>query len=314
MTVTDRLLDYVKFDTQSDELTNMTPSTPGQMIFARHLRDILTQMGLSEITLDENGYLMATLEANNGNATTPTVGFIAHLDTSPDMSGRHVNPRIVKNYDGNDITLNSDEGIVLSPTEFPELMNYVGQDLIVTDGTTLLGADDKAGIAEIVTAVAYLQAHPEINFIGCEVFAAGVGALSKRLHDIDLKNVRIFRHDAVEVVRDMLEDESLDGVHIFFPDPWRKARHHKRRLINESFLKLLLPKMKKGAYFHSATDWENYAEQMAEVLSAEPTLKNLHEGAAPQPENPLVKRPTTKFNERGNRLGHGCWDFVYTKI
>lgn len=163
MTVTDRLLDYVKFDTQSDELTNMTPSTPGQMIFARHLRDILTQMGLSEITLDENGYLMATLEANNGNATTPTVGFIAHLDTSPDMSGRHVNPRIVKNYDGNDITLNSDEGIVLSPTEFPELMNYVGQDLIVTDGTTLLGADDKAGIAEIVTAVAYLQAHPEIK-------------------------------------------------------------------------------------------------------------------------------------------------------
>lgn len=163
MTVTDRLLDYVKFDTQSDELTNMTPSTPGQMIFARHLRDILTQMGLSEITLDENGYLMATLEANNGNATTPTVGFIAHLDTSPDMSGRHVNPRIVKSYDGNDITLNSDEGIVLSPTEFPELMNYVGQDLIVTDGTTLLGADDKAGIAEIVTAVAYLQAHPEIK-------------------------------------------------------------------------------------------------------------------------------------------------------
>lgn len=163
MTVTDRLLDYVKFDTQSDELTNMTPSTPGQMIFARHLRDILTQMGLSEITLDENGYLMATLEANNDDATTPTVGFIAHLDTSPDMSGRHVNPRIVKNYDGNDITLNSDEGIVLSPSEFPELMNYVGQDLIVTDGTTLLGADDKAGIAEIVTAVAYLQAHPEIK-------------------------------------------------------------------------------------------------------------------------------------------------------
>lgn len=118
----------------------------------------------------------------------------------------------------------------------------------------------------------------------------------------------------MEVVRDMLEDNSLDGVHIFFPDPWRKARHHKRRLINESFLKLLVPKMKKGAYFHCATDWENYAEQMLEVLSAEPTLENLHEGAAPQPENPLIKRPTTKFNERGNRLGHGCWDFVFRKI
>ena len=164
------------------------------------------------------------------------------------------------------------------------------------------------------TTAAIAQAHPEINFIGCEVFAAGVGALSKRLHDMNLKNVRIFRHDAVEVVRDMLEDNSLDGVHIFFPDPWRKARHHKRRLINESFLKLLVPKMKKDAYFHCATDWENYAEQMLEVLSAQPTLENLHEGAAPQPENPLIKRPTTKFNERGNRLGHGCWDFVFRKI
>ena len=168
------------------------------------------------------------------------------------------------------------------------------------------------GMGETTAAIA--QAHPEINFIGCEVFAAGVGALSKRLHDMNLKNVRIFRHDAVEVVRDMLEDNSLDGVHIFFPDPWRKARHHKRRLINESFLKLLVPKMKKDAYFHCATDWENYAEQMLEVLSAEPTLENLHEGAAPQPENPLIKRPTTKFNERGNRLGHGCWDFVFRKI
>lgn len=168
------------------------------------------------------------------------------------------------------------------------------------------------GMGETTAAIA--QAHPEINFIGCEVFAAGVGALSKRLHDMNLKNVRIFRHDAVEVVRDMLEDNSIDGVHIFFPDPWRKARHHKRRLINESFLKLLVPKMKKDAYFHCATDWENYAEQMLEVLSAEPTLENLHEGAAPQPENPLIKRPTTKFNERGNRLGHGCWDFVFRKI
>ena len=107
------------------------------------------------------------------------------------------------------------------------------------------------GMGETTAAIA--QAHPEINFIGCEVFAAGVGALSKRLHDMNLKNVRIFRHDAVEVVRDMLEDNSLDGVHIFFPDPWRKARHHKRRLINESFLKLLVPKMKKDAYFHCAT-------------------------------------------------------------
>lgn len=162
MNVIDRFLDYVNYDTQSDELTNMTPSTPGQMVFARHLREILEQMGLDEISLDDNGYLMATLPSNI-DKPTPTVGFIAHLDTSPDMSGRHVKPRIVENYDGKDIILNEEQQIVLSPDEFPELLNYLGQNLIVTDGTTLLGADDKAGVAEIISAVAYLQAHPEIK-------------------------------------------------------------------------------------------------------------------------------------------------------
>lgn len=160
--VVDRFLEYVKFDTQSDELTNLTPSTPGQMIFARHLEKELRAMNLSDIFLDDNGYLMARLPANT-DRELPTVGFIAHLDTSPDMSGRHVNPRIVSDYDGNDITLNAERGIVLSPDDFPELDHYRGQDLIVTDGNTLLGADDKAGIAEIITAIAYLQAHPEIE-------------------------------------------------------------------------------------------------------------------------------------------------------
>ena len=162
MTVTDRFLEYVKFDTQSDEQTNMTPSTPGQMVFAKYLKEQLESMGLEEISLDDNGYLMATLPSNT-DRDVPVVGFIAHLDTAPDMSGKHVNPRIVKAYDGSDITLNADKGIVLSPAEFPELLNYIGQDIIVTDGITLLGADDKAGIAEIVTAVAYLQQHPEIK-------------------------------------------------------------------------------------------------------------------------------------------------------
>ena len=162
MNVTDRFLSFVKFDTQSDELTNMTPSTPGQMVFARYLEEELKKMGLSEITLDDNGNLMATLPANT-DKDVPTIGFIAHLDTSPDMSGKHVKPRIVSAYDGKDIILNEKENIVLSPDEFPELLNYLGQDLIVTDGTTLLGADDKAGIAEIISAVEYLQAHPEIK-------------------------------------------------------------------------------------------------------------------------------------------------------
>ncbi|MDE6403302.1 MAG: peptidase T, partial [Muribaculaceae bacterium] len=155
-------LKYVSFDTQSDELTNMTPSTPGQMTFARFLEKELRSLGLEEITLDDNGYLMATLPSNVDH-DVPTVGFIAHLDTSPDMSGRNVKPRIVRDYDGGDITLNADKQIVLSPAEFPELLHYTGQNLIVTDGTTLLGADDKAGVAEIISAVEYLIDHPEIK-------------------------------------------------------------------------------------------------------------------------------------------------------
>ena len=162
MTVTDRFLDFVKFDTQSDELTNMTPSSPGQMEFAKYLKAILSGMGLDEVSLDDNGYLFATLPANT-DKNVPVIGFIAHMDTSPDMSGRHVKPRIVKNYDGKPIVLNEKEDITLNTEDFPELVNYLGNDLIVTDGTTLLGADDKAGIAEIISAVAYLQSHPEIK-------------------------------------------------------------------------------------------------------------------------------------------------------
>lgn len=163
MNVTDRFLRYVKYDTQSDELTNLTPSTPGQFKFAQVLEKELRELGLEEISLDENGYLMATLPANTDKAGVPTIGFIAHLDTSPDMSGHNVKPRIVESYDGGDITLNEGEHIILSPSQFPELLNYLGQNLIVTDGTTLLGADDKAGIAEIISAVVYLQKNPEIK-------------------------------------------------------------------------------------------------------------------------------------------------------
>lgn len=162
MTLVKRFLKYVSFDTQSSEETGVTPSTPGQMVFARYLKEELESMGLEEITLDENGYLFATLPANT-DKPLPTVGFIAHMDTSPDMSGKNVSPRKVENYDGKDIVLCAEDNIVLSPSQFPELLDHKGEDLLVTDGKTLLGADDKAGIAEIVSAVAYLQEHPEIK-------------------------------------------------------------------------------------------------------------------------------------------------------
>lgn len=162
MDITARFLKYVSFLTTSDENTRMNPSTPGQIVFARYLAEELQSIGLVDIELDANGYLMATLPANC-DQPLPTIGFIAHLDTSPEMSGKHVQPRIVENYQGGDIMLNKEEGIVLETEKYPEILQYIGQDIIVTNGKTLLGADDKAGIAEIVTAMEYLIAHPEIK-------------------------------------------------------------------------------------------------------------------------------------------------------
>lgn len=162
MDLVNRFLRYVCIDTQSAEEAGVTPSTSGQLEFVRMLREELQAMRLEEITLDEHGYLFATLPANT-TRTVPTVGFIAHVDTSPDVTGKDVNPRIVEDYDGTDIVLSAEARVVLSTEEFPELLRYVGDDLIVTDGRTLLGADDKAGVAEIISAIAYLQAHPEIE-------------------------------------------------------------------------------------------------------------------------------------------------------
>ena len=163
MTLVERFLKYVSFDTQSKEDAGVTPSTPGQMTFARYLKEELLSLGLEDVSLDDNGYLFATLPANT-DREVPTIGFIAHMDTSPDMSGRDVRPRIVQNYDGGDIVLcDGAERIILSPSRFPELLDHRGEDLIVTDGHTLLGADDKAGIAEIVSAIVWLQQHPEVK-------------------------------------------------------------------------------------------------------------------------------------------------------
>ena len=161
MNITDRFLKYVSFPTTSDENTGVTPSTPGQMVLAQYIRQELIDMGMQEVDLDERGYLMATLPANTDGK--PVIGFIAHMDTAPDASGENIRPRIVKNYDGQDILLNEEQHIVLETAKYPEILRYKGQDIIVTDGTTLLGADDKAGVAEIITACEYLLAHPEVK-------------------------------------------------------------------------------------------------------------------------------------------------------
>lgn len=162
MNIVDRFIKYAKIDTQSDENNSQTPSTQKQFDLARVVEQEMREMGLEDISLDDRCYLMGTLPSNS-KKNLPTIGFISHFDTSPDMSGKNVNPRIIENYDGKDIVLNKSEDIVMSVQDFPELLDYKGEDIIVTDGTTLLGADDKAGIAEIMNAMQYLIDHPEIE-------------------------------------------------------------------------------------------------------------------------------------------------------
>ncbi|MGL5689664.1 MAG: peptidase T [Bacteroidales bacterium] len=160
--IVDRFIKYAMIDTESDPASETTPSTPKQYAFAEKLAEELKQIGLEEVSLDENGYLMATLPSNI-DKEVPVIGFISHMDTSCDLTGANVKPRIITNYDGQDITLNQEQNIILKVTDFPEIKNYVGQDIIVTDGTTLLGADDKAGITAIVSAMEYLIKHPQIK-------------------------------------------------------------------------------------------------------------------------------------------------------
>ena len=163
------------------------------------------------------------------------------------------------------------------------------------------------GMGETTATIA--QAHPDTDYLGIEVHLPGVGALLRRVESLGLTNVRVIRHDAVDVLGKMIAPASLDGVHVFFPDPWPKKRHHKRRLLQPAFVHLLATRMKPGAYLHAATDWEDYAIQMLDALTAEPLLTNTATGFAPRPES----RPPTRFETRGARLGHGVWDLVFRR-
>ncbi|MFN0314673.1 MAG: tRNA (guanosine(46)-N7)-methyltransferase TrmB [Burkholderiales bacterium] len=163
------------------------------------------------------------------------------------------------------------------------------------------------GMGETTAKIASL--HPETDYLGVEVHAPGVGSVLKLASEKGLANLRILQHDAVEIVRHMLPQESLNGVHIFFPDPWPKTRHHKRRLIQASFVSLLASRLKPGGYLHMATDWREYAEQMLAVLHAESSLDNTAQGFATRP----AYRPMTKFEQRGLKLGHGVWDLIFRR-
>ena len=199
----ERFLKYVTFDTESCDGTAVVPTTEGQFVFARYLEQQLKDMGLADVVLDDKGYLYATLPANC-DEEMPVVGFIAHLDTSPDMSGKDVKPRVVQDYAGGDIALDEKEGITLKVADFPEVEDYRGHDIVVTDGHTLLGADDKAGVAEIITAVAYLQAHPEIKHGKIRIAFNPDEEIGRGAHDF---NVPLFGCDWAYTVDGSCEGE-----------------------------------------------------------------------------------------------------------
>ncbi len=164
------------------------------------------------------------------------------------------------------------------------------------------------GMGETTAVIA--AAHPENDYLGIEVHTPGVGSLLKEIGERELANLRIIQHDAVEVLANMIAPSTFDGAHVFFPDPWPKKRHHKRRLLQPPFVSLLAGRLKPGAYIHVATDWEEYAVQVLEVLSGEPQLKNTADGFAPRPDY----RPQTKFETRGLKLGHGVWDIIFRRV
>lgn len=198
-------------------------------------------------------------------------------------------------------------------TGFPKFgINYAPE---LIDLSEKFGRADSKKVLEIgfgmgETTAKIAQTLPEYDFLAAEVHTPGVGALLKLIEESSLTNIRVIQHDVVEVLQNMLPDASLDSVHIFFPDPWHKKRHHKRRLIQAEFVKLLCKKLKSGGYIHVATDWQEYAEWVLEVLSAEPQLQNTAKDYAEKP----VYRPLTKFENRGIKLGHGVWDMVFKRI
>lgn len=185
----------------------------------------------------------------------------------------------------------------------PESINY--EKVFGRTAPTIL--EIGFGMGETTAKIAL--ANPDNNYLGVEVFSGGVGALLNRIDEQDIENIRIIQHDAVDIVNHMLLPDSLDGIHIYFPDPWPKKRHHKRRLVQSPFIKQLVSRLKPGGYIHCATDWEDYALQMMDVLSNEEALQNRFDGFAPRPDY----RPLTKFENRGIRLGYGVWDLIFEK-
>ena len=229
-----RFVSYVSIDTQSDENSSTTPSTQKQWDLAHKLHQELLDMGLSEVSIDDNGYIMATLPATV-DKPLPTIGFIAHYDTTPDFSGTNVNPQIIENYNGKDITLNEEAGITLSPDDFDELLDYKGQTLITTDGTTLLGADDKAGITEIMEAALYLKNHPEIEHGPIRIGFTPDEEIGRGAHKFDVEKFGAewaYTMDGSQIGELEFENFNAAGVKVFVKGKSVHPGYAKGKMIN----------------------------------------------------------------------------------
>ena len=229
-----RFVSYVTIDTQSDENSSTTPSTQKQWDLAHKLHQELLDMGLSEVSIDDNGYIMATLPATV-DKPLPTIGFIAHYDTTPDFSGTNVNPQIIENYNGKDITLNDEAGIILSPDDFDELLDYKGQTLITTDGTTLLGADDKAGITEIMEAALYLKSHPEIEHGPIRIGFTPDEEIGRGAHKFDVEKFGAewaYTMDGSQIGELEFENFNAAGVKVFVKGKSVHPGYAKGKMIN----------------------------------------------------------------------------------
>ncbi|MAW95119.1 MULTISPECIES: peptidase T [unclassified Leeuwenhoekiella] len=234
----DRFLSYVTIDTQSDENSNTTPSTEKQWVLAKKLHQELIDLGLTDVSIDDNGYIMATLPSNS-TKKSPVIGFISHYDTTPDFTGTNVKPQIIEKYDGKDIILNQDQNIILSPDDFEDLEQYTGQTLITTDGTTLLGADDKAGITEIMEAVKYLKNHPEIEHGTIRVGFTPDEEIGRGAHKFDVKKFGAdwaYTMDGSQIGELEYENFNAAGVKVFIRGKSVHPGYAKGKMINSIYI------------------------------------------------------------------------------
>lgn len=303
--IIDRFISYVIIDTESDASSDTTPSTKKQLVLANLLVKELKEMGMSDVTIDENGYVMATLESNVKHAV-PTIGFVSHYDTTPDFTGANVKPQIIKNYDGGDIILNKEQNIVLSPSYFKDLLQYKGQTLITTDGTTLLGADDKAGITEIMSAMEHLIKNPEIKHGKIRVGFTPDEEIGRGAHKFDVEKFGCewaYTMDGSQIGELEYENFNAAGAKITFSGKSVHPGYAKGKMINSMLLaSKFISKLPKEEIPEKTKGYEGFFHVVGITGSIEETVVELiirdHNEMKFKKRKEFIHKLTKKFNKK----------------